>query len=356
MSAITIIKFDKGIQSVERGTLIDCPAELLTPGQMSFYLNTSAGWSRCPNRYWVYAAFDAMGRKLVIPGVSPSDEKREKKKFGDFGLTFTKAQIQGFLEPHLKTSETIREERDSEFRNLTHDLRAIGAEIYSTALAARQQAEYKEQQLVQPLDSVLAAQQMLSVRLDVVDYESGFAASRPPVKIPVYKKVEKVIKCFQSNFQKKRITPKIQGSNFARTYGPPIFELIPFVIIENAVKYSPVGGSIDVHFSENSGVVTVEFISMGPRLSDNEQRRIFEKNFRGDAARELQSGGSGIGLFGAKTLLETHYEGQISVRQENIAKWIDGKNFYKTNFEIKVPIADHDTPRYRRKRIRRNKR
>lgn len=353
MTAITLIRFDRGQETITRGTLIDCPAELLSHSQIEHYRGLKPGWSQCPLRYWVYAVMDAMGRKLVVPGLSPADEKKEKRRFGDLGLTFTKKQIEQFVGPHLVTSQTIRDERDSEFRNLTHDLRAMGAEIYSTALSARRQAEFRDKSLVDPLDSVLAAQQMLSVRLDVVDYESGFAANRPPQKIPVYKKIDKVLKCFATKFKANGVSHKIHDSNFARIFGPPIFELIPFVIVENSIKYSPRGGKLDVFIKEDAGFINIKFISLGPRLTQNEKLKIFDKNFRGNAAKGFKSSGSGIGLFGARTLTEAHYQGEISVEQGDEEVWIDAQDFYLTSFKLRFPIADHQELRPFRKRLRR---
>lgn len=353
MTAITVLRFDRDNTEVMRGALMDCPPEFLQAAQIRFYRDMKPGWAKCPQKYWAFAAYDAMGRKLVIPALSPSDEQRERRRFGDLGLTFTKTQIENFLSPHLIASQTVRDERDTEFRNLTHDLRAMGAEIYSTALSARILAEQKSPELVDPLDSVLAAQQMLSVRLDVVDYESGFAASRPHQRIPVYRKIDKVLKCFGSAFRKKSMSYEKLGANFARISGPPIFELIPFVIVENSIKYSPKGGKLDIIFEENSDQVNVRFSSLGPRLTHNEKNRIFDRNFRGQAAQEYQGSGSGIGLFGAKTLTEVHFGSEISAFQDDREVWVDGKKFYSTEMLLSFPILDHDNPQFRQRRLRR---
>jgi len=184
--------------------------------------------------YWTYAAFDAMGRKLVVPGVILTDEKNTtNKRFPNYTLRFSKSQIEMFLATHLKASETVRFERDNEFKNLTHDLRAIGAEIYNTALSARNSVEDPESLPARQLDNVLAAQQMLSLRLDIVDYESGHSASRPKQSIPVFRKVDKVLRAFHNRFFQHSMRYRTEGVCYANILGPPIFEIIPFVLIEN---------------------------------------------------------------------------------------------------------------------------
>lgn len=354
MAALPIITFDRNIQTTERGTLHDCPAEFFAAAQMSFYLNSRPGWSKCHLGYWVYVAYDAMGRRLVVPGIRLTDEPNGKKRYPDFGIEFSKKQIEGFLDTHLKTSEKIKTERNSEFKNLTHDLRAMGAEIYSTALSARQQAEFKAPQLTDPLDDVLAAQQMLSVRLDIVDYESGYAAGRASQNIPVFKKVDKVLRCFRSKFRKHGIKYTIEGNSFSDVFGPPIFELIPFVIIENSIKYAPIRSELVVRFEENDSEVIIRFESLGPKIRDEEKERIFDRNFRGQAAKGREGSGSGIGLFGAKTLTENHYNGKIFVNQVGKVNILNKEEYYLTRFTLVLPISSRDVIS-RKRRIRRRR-
>ena len=339
MAAISIVQFDNGIQTIFRGTLLDCPVEFFSHSQMSFYLNSKIGWNICPLGYWCYSELDSLNRKLVIPGINLTDEVKRKKRFKDFGVNFSRSQIEKFISTHVNISQIIRETRDTEFKNLTHDLRAMGAEIYNTALRARNQAEYRDEQLLDPLDDVLAAQQMLSVRLDIVDYESGYASSRPSQNIPVFRKIDKVLRCFRSRLKKHRIELKIEGGSYAEIYGPPIFELIPFVLIENAIKYAPVKSQLAVRYENKDEEIIIRFESLGPKIKQSEKQKIFHQNFRGEAAETRQSGGSGIGLYGAKTLVESHYGGKIFVNQDDQLNIISGVNFFETRFTLIFPIA-----------------
>ncbi|MEO1967492.1 MAG: HAMP domain-containing sensor histidine kinase [Sphingomonadaceae bacterium] len=356
MAAIPIVEFDQGMQTVTRGTLHDCPVEFFTKPQMSFYLNCRTGWSTCPMGYSCYSAFDAMGRKMVIPGIIlEGEQSRPRKKFPNYSIRFHKNQIEEFIIPHLKTSETIKEVRDNEFKNLTHDLRAIGAEIYNTALTARGSAERFGDDLVRQLDSVLAAQQMLSLRLDIVDYESGHSAGRPKEPIPVFRKIDKVLRCFQNRFYNSGVTYRTNGVCYANVQGPPIFEIIPFVLVENAIKYAPRGSNLDVNFEEKENEVLVRFESFGPKIKDNEKDRIFDQHFRGEEAQASQSSGSGIGLYAAKTLTEAQYNGNLYVNQIGDPVWVNHINYFKTRFTLVLPTIDDDRLRDRNRRLRRRR-
>lgn len=85
----------------------------------------------------------------------------------------------------------------------------------------------------------------------------------------------------------------------------PSFELIPFLIIDNAVKYSYPDNPVEVIFTESDPDLFVEIKSFGPICTDDEMKRIFEKGFRGKNA-ESTNQGSGIGLFFVKILCDLH--------------------------------------------------
>jgi signal transduction histidine kinase len=338
MAAIPIVIFDSGESQILRGALFDCPAEFFSLAQLAFYQSCKIGWSRCPLGYSVYAAFDSMGRKLVVPGIIVPDKQPPNRKFPNYPLRFSSDQIENFLRPHLGVSQEIRDQRDKEFKNLTHDLRAISTEIYHTALTVRNDAEKTGYGfLLNSLDSVLAAQQMMSLRLDIVDYESGLSAARPNEKISVFKKVDKVLRCFSNKMWDRKLSYRVEGSSYAFIFGPPIFEIVPFVIVENAVKYAPPNTEILIKFEEINNEIIVRFDSYGPLISESEMSRIFEQNFRGEAAASSRRSGSGIGLYAAKSLVESQFGGKIFANQLPNQLFNKGSYFYLTRFTIVLP-------------------
>jgi Histidine kinase-, DNA gyrase B-, and HSP90-like ATPase len=340
MAALSIVKFDSGFSEIIRGSLFDCPAEFFSMQQMSFYQACKAGWHRCPLGYSTFAAFDAMGRKFVVPGNIVSGDKPPNRKFPNWQIRFEKIQIENFLRPHLGVSESVKEQRDTEFKNLTHDLRAISSEIYHTALTANSTAEdANETDLAESIRAIMNAQQMMSLRLDIVDYESGHSAGRPKENIAVYKKTMKVLHCFANRMNHRHVKYRIEGKQFNLVYGPPIFEIVPFVIVENAVKYAPSGSEIIIRFEENDDEIVARFDSLGPRIRDSEKSKIFEQHFRGDAARNSERSGSGIGLYAAKTLVESHFGGRIYVNQEIQPIIVNLVEYFNTRFSVFLPVS-----------------
>jgi signal transduction histidine kinase len=75
-------------------------------------------------------------------------------------------------------------------------------------------------------------------------------------------------------------------------------------LIENAVKYSPAGAPVEVRVTQSNGAVVVSVRDRGPGIKSDDQRLIFEKFGRvaGGAAKP----GSGLGLYIARSIAETH--------------------------------------------------
>lgn len=86
-------------------------------------------------------------------------------------------------------------------------------------------------------------------------------------------------------------------------------------IIENAIKYTPAGGTISLMaVAENQGV-RVMVADTGEGISPEDLPRVFERLYRGEKSRSRQSGGTGLGLAIAKQIIEAH-GGRIWVESE----------------------------------------
>lgn len=67
-------------------------------------------------------------------------------------------------------------------------------------------------------------------------------------------------------------------------------------LIDNAVKFSPQNGSIQIRVRESGTHAIVEVQDSGPGIPPEHRTRIFERFYRVDKARARQEGGTGLGL------------------------------------------------------------
>jgi two-component system OmpR family sensor kinase len=78
-------------------------------------------------------------------------------------------------------------------------------------------------------------------------------------------------------------------------------------LIDNALRYTPRGGRIDVVVARDERRVLLSVIDDGPGIAAHERQRVFDRFHRGDAARSAgDSRGSGLGLAIVKRIAERH--------------------------------------------------
>jgi two-component system OmpR family sensor kinase len=93
---------------------------------------------------------------------------------------------------------------------------------------------------------------------------------------------------------------------------PEDLRLVWTNLLENAVRYSPEGSSIEVAVAkEKADLARVTFKDHGVGIPPEELPHIFERFYRGDASRTRATGGFGLGLAMAKAFVEA-YGGVIS--------------------------------------------
>jgi signal transduction histidine kinase len=77
-------------------------------------------------------------------------------------------------------------------------------------------------------------------------------------------------------------------------------------LLENAVRHSPRGGTVEVHARRGRSGVTIEVCDEGPGIPDGETARVFERFYRADTARATSDGGAGLGLAIAQWIVDLH--------------------------------------------------
>jgi signal transduction histidine kinase len=77
-------------------------------------------------------------------------------------------------------------------------------------------------------------------------------------------------------------------------------------LIENAVRHTPQGGSVEVRACRHDSGVTIEVLDEGPGIAEADEARIFERFYRADSASASSDGGAGLGLAIAQWIVDLH--------------------------------------------------
>jgi two-component system OmpR family sensor kinase len=82
-------------------------------------------------------------------------------------------------------------------------------------------------------------------------------------------------------------------------------------LLDNAVKFTQPGDSIELRASEDGQIVLIEIADSGPGIPDDELDLVWGELFRGKSARGIP--GSGIGLALVQAIVRRH-KGSVSIR------------------------------------------
>ncbi len=83
-----------------------------------------------------------------------------------------------------------------------------------------------------------------------------------------------------------------------------LLEQVLVNLIDNAVKYSPIGSAITIAAASEDEMVRISVLDNGPGISEDDLDSIFEKFYR--SRRSGQVSGTGLGLSICKTIVEAH--------------------------------------------------
>jgi len=77
-------------------------------------------------------------------------------------------------------------------------------------------------------------------------------------------------------------------------------------LVDNAIKYSPVGGSIEILVTQSTEGTLIDVTDTGPGIPADLRSRVFDRFYRVDKARSRANGGTGLGLAIAKWAVEVN--------------------------------------------------
>ena len=84
-------------------------------------------------------------------------------------------------------------------------------------------------------------------------------------------------------------------------------------LLDNAIKYTPAGGSVTISVRDESGQAIARFRDTGIGIPAEEQDKIWLRLYRGDKSRSQR--GLGLGLSLVKAVVEAH-GGKVTVSSQ----------------------------------------
>jgi PAS domain S-box-containing protein len=218
------------------------------------------------------------------------------------------------------TDEQALEKTRSDFvATASHELRTPLAAIYGAVRTLRREdleleptdvstfleiIEAESMRLAQIVDQILVAGQ---IDADAVDFELEACDPGELAEGVIESAALHLPKGISLRVDKKATRPILCDSNKLRQ--------VLVNLVDNAIKYSPDGGDVEIKLDSVNGECLIEVADEGLGIPSSERERIFEKFYRLDPQQTRGVGGSGLGLYICRELVE-RMNGRLEVDSE----------------------------------------
>ncbi|RPJ04685.1 MAG: hypothetical protein EHM36_09520 [Deltaproteobacteria bacterium] len=207
----------------------------------------------------------------------------------------------------LDRIQTLLAEIKEMSENIAHDLRSPITRIRGiaevTLTTARSTGEFESMaaSTIEECDRLL---DMINTMLMISKTESGIGKlSREEVDVASL--VRDACELFEPMAEDKGVTLRCNAPERSLLIGDNrLIQRMLSNLIDNAIKYTPAGGSVTVFVSENESQVLLSVKDTGIGISPDELPRVFERFYRCDQSRSQS--GIGLGLSLARAIAQAH--------------------------------------------------
>lgn len=149
--------------------------------------------------------------------------------------------------------------------------------------------------------------------LGIARIEAGEMSLKPQT-VDIHQIVCQTVFNFERKIEAKRID--IRGLDAGKTFveaDPDLAHQIVYNLIENAVKFTPEDGYIEISYVPNGKMLWTLIRNSGAGISKEEIPRLFDRFYKTDKSRSVDKNGVGLGLHIVKSLVHLH-QGNITVK------------------------------------------
>jgi two-component system sensor histidine kinase KdpD len=195
---------------------------------------------------------------------------------------------------------------------VSHDLRTPLAAITGAASTLRDNADRLPAETRAELVESIAEEaerlgRLVNNLLDMTRFEAGGVALQRDL-YPLEEIVGSALQRLESQLEGREVRVVIPEDLPLVSADDVLLGQVLWNLLENAIKYTPPGSSIDIVATQQPGAVVLDVADRGPGIPPGDEEQIFEKFYRGEKSRgnASSSRGAGLGLPICRAILEAH--------------------------------------------------
>ncbi|EOV8884750.1 sensor histidine kinase [Listeria innocua] len=232
-------------------------------------------------------------------------EVRRKDEIGQLADSFAK------MASELEKSEAARQEFVA---NVSHELQSpltsmqgFARLLGSGTLTEKEQKEYLTVLSEETTRLSSLTKQLLT--LASLDQESELRKKEP---VQLAEQWRQLIQMTDWSWREKELTINLELADINYSGDAELLYQVWSNLLNNAIKYTPQGGDIQVRLYEETTNVFVEVWNSGAGISKEDMAKIFDRFYKASQSRTREEGSSGLGLSICKKIITLHH-GEISV-------------------------------------------
>ena len=255
----------------------------------------------------------APARPVTVPIVIDGDERWVAVS----GVAFNKGRVYALQDV---TAERALEKTRSDFvTTASHELRTPLAAVYGAIRTLRREdVELSEEDQAQFLEMIEAEATRLARIVDQILLAGQLDADAVELEVSECDPSEiaaRVIESAQAHSPETiSLSLDVDGTPKISCDENKLRQVL-VNLVDNAVKYSPGGGRVELRVRNGNGSCVIDVVDEGLGIPPGERERIFEKFYRLDPDQTHGVGGSGLGLYIVRELVE-RMDGRLSVESE----------------------------------------
>jgi signal transduction histidine kinase len=217
------------------------------------------------------------------------------------------------------TEELLAQQVRREFvAHASHELKSPVASLQTLAEAVQQAAEDDPRSATRFAERLVTEAnrlgRLIGDLLDLSRLEEPTALPQSPTSLSDIASKEAAQIRMIAESKEITFAERIQQGIWIRG-DPQQLQLLVRNLLENAIRYTPDGGSVTLETSMRGSQAMVRVTDTGIGIPLESQARVFERFYRVDRARSRDRGGTGLGLAIVKHVAELH-GGQVTVESE----------------------------------------
>jgi signal transduction histidine kinase len=191
-------------------------------------------------------------------------------------------------------------------------------------------------------EGILSLSQLFTTRFYFIDIElnPSVIESLPVSKENIFGKFDKARRMLNSQARGKKVKVRINKPDLILPYidAYPLIDILPYLILDNAIKYSPDKSEVGVEFELVKGSLSIKIESIGPHVAPDEIGELTKKGYRGKNAKLGSENGTGIGLHFVKFICDIH-DIKLNLKSDKIFCEYDGipHSMFTVQLTLSIP-------------------